>query len=220
MTTIYYLTNLNNDLPFYIGKSVNCDSRLYSHKKTYGKNIKMVKIDLVKNKEWLFWEKHYISLFKSWGFNLLNQNNGGGGSTKATKERIEKFIKSKYKPILQYDLDGNFMKEWESAKQYVVLNGLTNGTLITFCLKGKTPTAYNSIWRYKTKRYLKKIIPNVLWINNFVSVIQYDLKGKKIKEWGSSLEASKILNIKKQNICNNLKNRSFSAGNFIWKYKE
>lgn len=219
MTEIYYITYDHEDIPFYVGKSINCYSRFFAHKKTYGKNIKMVKIDIVKNQEWLFWEKHYVSLFKSWGFKLDNKNNGGGGSTKASKEKIKKLKNIKSIPILQYDLEGNFIKEWSSGKQYADENNLLNGTAITQCLKEKTPTAYNSLWKYKTENYPNKIDPPIYWKNNFIPIIQNDLNGNFIKEWSSILEASKHLNIKKASICNTLKKRAKSAGGFIWEYK-
>jgi hypothetical protein len=220
MTDIYYLTYNHEDVPFYVGKSKNCYSRLFAHKKTYGKNIKMIKIDKVKNKEWLFWEKYYVSLFKSWGFKLDNKNNGGGGSTKASKEKIQKLKNIKSIPILQYDLQGNFIKEWKSGKQYAEENNLLNGTLITQCLKGKVPTAYNSLWRYKTDDYLKNINPPVYWKNNFKPITQHDINGNFIKEWDNMLIASKCLGLNKAGICNALKKRSKSSGGFIWHYKK
>jgi len=219
MTDIYYLTYNHEDIPFYVGKSKNCYSRLFAHKKTYGENIKMVKIDKIKNKEWLFWEKHYVSLFKSWGFKLDNKNNGGGGSTKASKEKIQKLKNIKSIPIIQYDINGNFVREWNSGKQYAEINNLSNGTAITQCLKRKIPSAYNSLWRYKTDNYPKKINPPIYWKNNFTPINQYDLVDNFIKEWSSILEASISLNIKKASICNTLKKRAKSAGGFIWKYK-
>jgi len=36
-------------------------------------------IDIVDENEWQFWEQHYISLFKSWNFNLVNLTIGGEG---------------------------------------------------------------------------------------------------------------------------------------------
>jgi hypothetical protein len=191
-----------------------------AHKKTYGKNIKMVILDKVNDEEWLFWEKHYISLFKSWGFILDNKNNGGGGSTKASIEKILKLKNIKSINILQYDLEGNFIKEWKSAKQYAEENSLTNGTLITRCLKGKTPSAYKSLWKYKTDKYPKKIELPVYWKDNFISINQCNLEGNFIKKWGSLLEAAKGLNINKQGICNSLKKRTKTYKGFIWKYNK
>jgi hypothetical protein len=52
-----------------------------------------------------------------------------------------------------------------------------------------------------------------------IPILQYDLQGNFIREWRSGKEASVSLNLKKQSICNNLKNRTKSAYNFIWRYK-
>jgi hypothetical protein len=218
MTQIYYLTLKNQEVPFYLGKSINCASRLFAHKKTYGQNIEMVIIDKIKNKEWLFWERHYVSLFKSWGFILDNKNEGGGGSTKASKEKILKLKSIKSKPIIQYNLEGKFIKEWKSAKEYSDQHNLTNSTLITKCLKLKTPTAYNSLWKYKTKNYPKKI--EVIKYNfEQKKIIQCSLEGVPIKEWDSILIAAQTLEIRQQGICNNLKGRIQTSYGYIWKYK-
>lgn len=53
--------------------------------------------------------------------------------------------KSKNKPILQYTLDGEFVREWECA--YDVGREVKNN--IIHCLKGRTKTAYGYIWKYK-----------------------------------------------------------------------
>lgn len=53
------------------------------------------------------------------------------------------------KPILQYDLQGNFLKEWEcitEAQKYYA-NGKTN--CISMCLRNKCKTAYGYKWKYK-----------------------------------------------------------------------
>ena len=53
--------------------------------------------------------------------------------------------KSKNKPILQYDLDGNFIREWNSATDV----GREVQSHICQCLKGKYKTAYGYKWVYK-----------------------------------------------------------------------
>ena len=58
---------------------------------------------------------------------------------------ITKRSNSHKKPILQYDLDGNFIREWECA--YDV--GKVAVKNINHCLKGRTKTAYGYIWEYK-----------------------------------------------------------------------
>lgn len=54
----------------------------------------------------------------------------------------------KCKPILQYDLEGNFIKEWESFKEIKNKLGFNNSGLC-FCCRGIQKTAYGFVWRYK-----------------------------------------------------------------------
>lgn len=53
--------------------------------------------------------------------------------------------KSNNKPILQYDLDGNFIREWECTAD--VGDNVTGN--ICHCLKGDYKTALGYIWKYK-----------------------------------------------------------------------
>lgn len=59
--------------------------------------------------------------------------------------RNEKAANSNKKPILQLDLDGNFIKEWESATDV----GREVKDNIRHCLKGRTNSAYGYIWKFK-----------------------------------------------------------------------
>ena len=53
--------------------------------------------------------------------------------------------KSKNKPIFQYDLDGNFIREWDCATDV----GKEVKRHICDCLKGRRKTAYGYKWKYK-----------------------------------------------------------------------
>ena len=59
--------------------------------------------------------------------------------------RNDKVASSIKKPILQYDLDGNFVKEWPSTTD--VGKEFIKG--INHCLRGRNKTAYGYIWKYK-----------------------------------------------------------------------
>jgi len=96
----------------YIGKTNNKKRRIWEHnnesklKRTHKEKwIQSLKnkgaepifdiVDIVQLVEWQFWEKHYMSLYKSWGFDLVNGAEGGiGGSgmrgRKHSAESIEK----------------------------------------------------------------------------------------------------------------------------------
>ena len=52
------------------------------------------------------------------------------------------------KPIEQYDLDGNLIKEWDSAAQVERDLGFNHQNISKCCL-GQQKTAYNYKWRYK-----------------------------------------------------------------------
>ena len=49
------------------------------------------------------------------------------------------------KPILQYTLNGEFVREWPSARDV----GQEVRANIVHCLKGRNKTAYGYIWKYK-----------------------------------------------------------------------
>lgn len=65
-------------------------------------------------------------------------------------ERISKNrdISKHSKPVLQYTLDGQFVREWLSAKQAEIEGGFHQGN-ICMCCRGKRKYHHNFIWRYK-----------------------------------------------------------------------
>lgn len=71
-----------------------------------------------------------------------------GKANSRRSEGLRKSIANKNKKaIVQYDLDGNLVKEWPSAKD--VENELGFGHQnISKCLKGKIGNAYGYIWKY------------------------------------------------------------------------
>lgn len=67
---------------------------------------------------------------------------------KKSKEHIIKMSLNRSKPILQFDLDGNLIREWISATE--AANNLKKlKSSITQCCKGKYKTAYGFKWKYK-----------------------------------------------------------------------
>lgn len=56
------------------------------------------------------------------------------------------------KPVIQYDLEGKFIKEWDSitnALKYIGHEGKT--TNVSACCSNKQKTAFGYIWRYKNE---------------------------------------------------------------------
>lgn len=101
MIKIYYLHKGDN-IPFYIGYTKSPKTRITNHRQTYGIEVEMEEIDECLNEEKKQIESLWIGLFKSWGFDLLNKNTGGGGPlthSKESKDKYKEWRKDK-KPML------------------------------------------------------------------------------------------------------------------------
>lgn len=67
-----------------------------------------------------------------------------------SKEKISMAYKDRTfkRPILQFDTNGNYIKEWEYIKQVTDTLGIA-GSNITRCCRGKQKTAGGYVWKYK-----------------------------------------------------------------------
>jgi len=227
---IYIYILVKDNIPFYVGKSLNPNTRKYHHQYKWGNNFELVIIDAVSKNNWRFWEQYYISLFKTWGYLLENKNKGGGGpeegywkgkigpqkgkkqsletrlkksnSLKGKKQsvdviqkradamrnkpiteehkkkisksnqkpkpkefglklsqqrkgnwiipqhQIEAGIQARNKPTLQFDLKGNLIQEFPSAKLAAQTLGIREMTLRVH-LGGKTKKCQGYLFKYK-----------------------------------------------------------------------
>jgi len=241
LTKIYLVTNCHGDPnKVYIGKTKN--SRENKHKKTFGEYITYDYIDEVNSwnhKDWKPLETFWIRQFKNFGFEVLNENEGGGGPSSFSYESILKLsissIGKGVKPILQYDIKGNFIKEWPSLTEVENILGIKIRD-ISNCIKGNQNTSGGFVWRFKNNpleenfsyiKYkntkIKKDKP--VYVDKksnrrSIKVIQFDLDGSYIKEWDNMKSASLFFNknspISISNCCNN---KAKQAYGFIWKFK-
>lgn len=135
------------------------------------------------------------------------------------KKGIRGYCDKNKKPILQYDLDGNFIKEWESAVDAGKTLGISHSN-ITRCCKKNNITTKGFLWKYKDGEIKNKIEKYIKPENHSKkAIIQLTKEGNKIKEYKSLSEAKKILGISVTNISNCLSGVSKTAGGFKWKYK-
>ena len=61
--------------------------------------------------------------------------------------RNERVAKAQSKPVLQFTLDGEFVREWPSTME-CERNGFSSGN-VSACCRGERKTAYGYIWKYK-----------------------------------------------------------------------
>jgi len=205
MTSIYILEK--NGIPFYVGKAEDVTRRKHRHYQTYGTNITLYVIDKVK--DWKFWERHYISLFKSWGFKLENKNNGGGGPEKYTEEQKQKMRKPRPG---SGDKISKTLKERNHSKYYTeeVRQKISNNN------------------KNKSKPFSEKHKQNmgIAKRKQAYSVLMYDLQDNLIKEWESKGQAAEWIKEqtgKTSNITSQIKDcilgRQKTAFKYKWKYK-
>ena len=134
-----------------------------------------------------------------------------------SKDVIMKGAIKRRKPILQYNINGDFIKEYSGTTKI----GNYKEANIIACCKGRLNSAYGYIWKYKkSDTYpLKVQVSNNYHISNR-PIIQFDKVGNQIREYESATKASKVTSIGRKAITNCLGGRSKSAGGFIWRYKE
>jgi len=191
-------------------------------------------IDEVNKNEWVFWEQYWISQFRVWGFKLVNNSDGGEGSygrkvsdeTKnkmslakkgKTPKNINLFKKSTIKDIIiQYDLDGNKLNEYESANYIKENLGIKN---INSVINKKRNSAGGYIWRYKNDCLTKEEILKIKnkHLKQTPKIIQQLSKLEElICEWKSVNDVKKIY----PHINAVLSGKRKTAGGYLWKYKE
>jgi len=64
---------------------------------------------------------------------------------------IEKVVKAKSKPVLQLDMEGNFIKEWNSGKEAATLLGFKQSN-INACCNGKINKYKGFMWEFKKNK--------------------------------------------------------------------
>ena len=117
-------------------------------------------------------------------------------------------------PVYQYDLEGNFIKEYKSQSEAArQLNVDVCQINSCFNKNTKTKTAGNYQWSIKK---LDKIEP---FINNkLVKISQYDLDGNFIRDWDSAYLAARELGLTSIRDC--LRGKTKRSGKFIFKYAQ
>lgn len=66
------------------------------------------------------------------------------------KESMDRMVEKKSKPVLQYSLDGCFIREWHSATEVMRVLGIPKNCVSGCCLgRKKHKTAGGFIWRFK-----------------------------------------------------------------------
>lgn len=129
---------------------------------------------------------------------------------------------SKDKTILQLDINGDIINEYNSIKEAQTKLKLSNGS---YAVSSHILINGNSILvkreEYNKDRFEKDYKPYFVGIINRYTVIMYDLEGKKLNEFSSATETAEQTGINYRTIVNNLLGHQKKVyGKYIFKYKK
>lgn len=120
------------------------------------------------------------------------------------------------KNLYQYDLNGNFIRKWESIAQASKELKINRSHLALASKSNFTRQGCGYLWSRKfvkkTRKFFKKTKGNI--------IEQYSLNGKLIATFKSGSEAEKLTGINRFSLYHCCSNRQKTAGGFIWKYKD
>jgi len=157
-------------------------------------------------------------LYPDKGYNMMP---GGNSSCDFIFNEEYYVIKSKKhkgkKQISQYDLDGNFIRTYESLKEATQELGKGNVSRDLFTSNHQVG---GFLWRYTSKCNDLKIKPYERQKSRERQINQYDLQGNFIRTFRSLTEASKLLKIGHTKISLVCSQQRKSAGKFQWRYKD
>lgn len=117
----------------------------------------------------------------------------------------EKISKANGKPVMQFDLNGTFIKEFDSAKIAAIKTNCNSSWIVQCCL-GKIKKHKGFLWKYKNNDTR----------NN--AVYQFTKNGEFIGKYKNASEAEKYTNVKAYSIRLCCKEMQNTAGGYIWKY--
>ena len=165
----------------------------------------------------------------------------GIGLSRSCKECCYQSGAGNEKPVKQYDVEGNFIKRYNSAKEAAEMNNLRANN-IARCCRGVVKISENYIWTFANNEDEENTIKNeannedendivedvvteqlitkeiVKRKNSVVkTVAQYNMDGTFIKTFDSGHDAAKEISVLPESIYSAIRNKFLSKG-FQWRY--
>lgn len=112
------------------------------------------------------------------------------------------------KSVIQYTMNGKFIKEYKSCAEAVRETGIKH---VHCAAKGARKSAGGYIWRFKYNQPIKDT-------GNKKPVIQYDLYNNKIAQYDSISDAAKETGIIRKGINDCCNGKLQTSGGYIWKF--
>lgn len=145
--------------------------------------------------------KQYNSANSDYGYNLTI---GGDCTNPETNQ----------KTVYQYDMNGNFIKEWSSLTLASLTLGLLDLSKISACCLNKSKSYGGYIWKYEKSDKVKSVD------TKNKNVYQYDLYGNYIRKWDSTMDIKRQLGFDNSGISKCCLKKCRSVNGYIWSYNK
>ena len=165
-------------------------------KSLYDQNKKVVPVEIGQCSEdnWEETEQSFIKEYKEKGYELLNIDKGGRGvvtKEKRSKSSLERCGEKHRKPVIAFNLDGSFSKEYNSITIATESFGGNDITNIINVLSGTAKSAYGYLWKYKkdcTDDIIKNGIPQYKVSRHSKKIYQFNFAGDLIKIYDAIID--------------------------------
>lgn len=163
-------------------------------------------------------EKYFIKLFDSID-NGYNLSEGGRTNNFISEESKQSRINKIQKPILQYNLEGEFIREWESLKEASDTLNISSGNICQV-LKKVRYQSNGYIFIYKTGEIPQKIQITPTKQQKKI-ILQLRQDGTIIKEFSSIQDAAREAGVDRTTMSRYVNNHidSLKHTGFIWRKK-
>lgn len=224
-----------NEIPIYIGKTKNSLTKRESqHQKRLKQKVNIFELDFVEEKDWKYWECYWIEQFRQWGFELNNQNKGGGGPESHSLETRKK-MSSTSRPGTSQKLKGTKRPDVSDRMKGVKFSEetcqkITQSKTGHQCYSNPERALKivdSNLIHYQTgsdrnKKISKKLIGREApWVVKSLNkpVLQYDKQNNFIQEWESASKAARHLSKSSSAISECCLGKRKSIYGFVWKFK-
>jgi group I intron endonuclease len=227
MIKIYTLTDPLTNQVRYVGKtSKSLDERLAYHfyDLKRGKNKHKINwfnklidlglkpiieiVDEVDDDDWQFWERYWISQFKTWGFNLINYLEGGEGYTSEDVKKL--WLKPEYRLAQTERMIGDKNPFF----------GKTHSDETKEILRVKCPKKGLDNGNFGKKNSDEQKEKNRLSQPTLVTIVRMDIYGVEIDKWVGLKKMCRELGLDEAAVLRVIKGKNKHHKNFKFKYYE
>lgn len=194
-----------------LSKNKHCNQKLQRLVNKYGLEGLTFKIlEICTPEECITREQYWMDTLKPY-YNIVKY-----AATTLGYRHTEEYLIRRSKPVLQYDLEGNFLKEYFGASEASIKTGIAKGTIVEACKELGNSRGHNYQWEYKNGEIPLKILPYERTTST--KILCYSLLGEFLQEYSSMLEAGTALKIHAGNISKHLSGNTSICCGYIFKY--